>query len=275
MAVGLAVRGAGTAAGGEEQFVVESPGPGQKVPVGLAGRRREFRGKHDQLGAPFRHGTEQFREPEVVADGKADAADVRIEHTDVGAGRERVGLFECHLPRDVHIEEVDLPVVGEEAAITVKDIGRVIQFLARLFGHTAADEHDSEVFCPGRHALHAHIAPGFGIGTEVLMSEGALEHFREHDDGSAAGRGLPDHLLSPLHVLFLIGPGHQLTDAEPELPIAHETTSCIFFIIQQTTLPLTRKGLRISFTEAQRLWRRSSRGSRSGHSGPRRCLLGR
>ena len=85
----------------------------------------------------------ELREADVVADGQPDLAVRRdIHDRDLVAGTQHLGLAEGDLAGDVDVEEVELPVRGEQLALRGEEKACIVEFFGcgDVFGYRAAEE---------------------------------------------------------------------------------------------------------------------------------------
>mmetsp|Transcript_10449 Transcript_10449/g.25954 ORF Transcript_10449/g.25954 Transcript_10449/m.25954 type:complete len:232 (+) Transcript_10449:2107-2802(+) len=114
-------------AGGHVHQVVNGARALQQLPVQRAGGCVERARVHQQLAAARRVDLRQLGEADVVADAQAQPARLRVHHGGAVTRRERVGLAERDLARDVNVKQVHLAVLGQQLPRRVKHAARVVQ----------------------------------------------------------------------------------------------------------------------------------------------------
>lgn len=170
-------------------LVVYGAGAQQQLPVRRAGDHVEGCGDHDDLRAPLHHFTKKRREPDVKADSHAERSPGGRHHRGAPAGAECSGFPEGEAARQIHVEEVDLPVAGQHLPLRVEDKGGVIQPFPFPLGNAAADDVDPFLpCCPTEHFHRRAARIAFGILWEEPCFVGADEHLREDREPGTLSR---------------------------------------------------------------------------------------
>lgn len=158
--------------GGDEVGLrLDGTGAEQGVPMRLAGGLSE-RGREGQhVGSERAFLGEELGEPEVITNREPESdLVVQIEGADLVASRVPEGLLEDGAVREIHVEEVDLSVAGDELS-SRKDGARVVRTLGirAPFGHPAADEYKPKLLRP--------LGEGPGNGPEMRFLARNRERF--------------------------------------------------------------------------------------------------
>src|SRR6266849_3786218 len=119
----------------------------QRVPMGLAGRKRKRARDRKDSCAREREPPVKLRKAQVVAHAETDRAKLGRCRHDLGARDLRVGLFDRNASRQVNVEQMDLAIHGELLAVRAKQHGGVVApGLARRILRNRAGENMNLVF---------------------------------------------------------------------------------------------------------------------------------
>lgn len=145
----------------------------------------------------------QLREADIIANRQRNLAIRRkIHQRQFVPRRQNIRFPEGDLPRDVDVEQMHLPMRGQQLALWIKQQRRVVVLL-RL-GHELRDAAAEEVGFRLRGEGGERVEggglggggrageEGFGVGGEVLAAVGRVEAFGEDDEGGAGAGGFED-----------------------------------------------------------------------------------
>ena len=195
-----------------EGLVLDSAGAQQELPVGHAGQQREVRrdGQH-RRAAVERERAVELREAQVVANCEPEADAVDVGDDRLGTGLGAVGLAVAD-PADVHVEEVDLRVGGDPAAVTVVHNRNVADPVAVAEdGDAAADQVHAVGAGPVRHDLdrRAGVEP-LGLVAQAGAVQPGVPLLRQEDHVGAEVGSLRHQRRHVREVARLLGPGLEL-----------------------------------------------------------------
>mmetsp|Transcript_11294 Transcript_11294/g.33466 ORF Transcript_11294/g.33466 Transcript_11294/m.33466 type:complete len:348 (+) Transcript_11294:52-1095(+) len=228
VAVGLILeaRQARRGAGDDEALVVDGAAAREQLVVLRTRRGVEGAREQDHLRPlrPHEHG--ELGEAHVVADGRPHLAPGGVEDGGPVARRERVGLLEGHLARDVDVEQMNLAVLRQDGALRVHRHAGVVDLVPLLLRHGAAADVDALGLCHfhehRRGWAHRRLCrlPRTGhllrVLGKVLVAVGAVPALREADQLSASIRSLLDGLPGPRDVGALVRPNLELAEGDLE-----------------------------------------------------------
>lgn len=152
---------------GHVNLIIHRPRLRQQLPVQRPRREVEGARVDQRKGAFASRNGGQLGEAHIVADGYGDGAvPGQVDEGELVAGSEDVGLAEGDLAGDVDVEEVDLPVGGEQGAVRAEGEGGVVVFLGGrvVLRDGAANEEDVVV--------RGHAAEGGVGGSRVVFGFG-------------------------------------------------------------------------------------------------------
>ena len=186
--------------------VFDGPGAQQGLPMGLARGIGEVGRREDDLCALKRHGSIQLREPNVIADGQAQASQGRVHSDDPGSGMDAVG-FPARCPIGQRgVEGVELAILGDDPACRVDEDGGVIGPGVPGYPFKQAAAVDIQAVLPG--FVHQYLG---GITGNRLPAAALANVFpvqvhdlRETDQPCASRRRLVDITAGHLQVGPLI-----------------------------------------------------------------------
>ena len=131
----------------------------------------ELRGEHEQLRAEGHEPTEELREPQVVADGHADPQVFDRMGDELRSRGERRRLAERRLAIEIDVEEMDLPIVGDQLSGPVEERSGVVDPVTVPFLDAPAQDPHPPLPCHlGQHRRGR--SPGNGSATSGMRESG-------------------------------------------------------------------------------------------------------
>ena len=175
----------------------------------------------NSTSAPIDHQTAvQLREAQVIADREADPADVGLVRDELVARCERRRFAERRLTRQVHVEQVDLPVRRDQFAVPIEqDRRRVPMFAVELDDAAAQHPHLSRAGDVGE-ALCRRTGDRLGGGGSAGGRAEIGEHLGKRGKVGVAVRGLTEESLGEGDVRLDVVSGTHLTQGN-----AHRSAS--------------------------------------------------
>ena len=188
-------------AGDDEHLVFDRTGRREGIPMILA-QRGPLGGNEEHVQTGQRKGAHQLEEADVVADDDAALFAVKLEGGHMGAGLVIVML--AHRG-----EEMGFVVFGDARALTVKDVGGVVNLVVLNVGNGTGHDVDVQLMGQGgAHVLDSSTVLVAQLLEILLREESGVPGFGKDDHVGLGSRGFTDEFFRMLEVVSRVGKFH-------------------------------------------------------------------